>query len=140
MKVSESMRRDPRLISPDKTLKDSARLMEAFNIGALLVSDGTRLVGMITDRDIAIRGIAQGKGPGAPVRDVMSPDVKYCYADQEVDEVARNMAELQVRRLPVISRDKRLVGMLSLTDIAKADGDGRVAGTTLREMATHATL
>jgi CBS domain-containing protein len=85
---------------------------------------------MITDRDIAIRGIAQGKGPKAKVRDVMTSDVKYCFDDQEVEEVTRNMADIQVRRLPVLNREKRLVGILSLGDIASRDG--KDAGEALR--------
>jgi CBS domain-containing protein len=79
---------------------------------------------MITDRDIAIRGIAKGKGPKAKVRDVMTADVKYCFEDQDVEEITRNMADIQVRRLPVLNRDKRLVGILSLGDIAISDGKG----------------
>ena len=73
---------------------------------------------MITDRDIAIRGIAEGKGPDARVREVMTEDVKYCFDDQDVEEVTRNMGDIQVRRLPVVNRDKRLIGILSLGDVA----------------------
>ncbi len=72
----------------------------------------------VTDRDIAIRGVAEGKGPDAKVRDAMSPEVKYCFEDEDVAHVAENMAELQVRRLPVMNRDKLLVGIVSLGDLA----------------------
>jgi CBS domain-containing protein len=82
---------------------------------------------MITDRDIAIRAIAEGKGPDAKVRDVMTEDVKYCYEDQDVNEVTRDMADLQVRRLPVLNRDKRLVGIVSLGDIAISPDNERAA-------------
>jgi CBS domain-containing protein len=85
------------------------------------VAENDHLVGMITDRDIAVRGIAEDMGPDAKIRDVMTPEVKYCFADQEIDEIAENMADIQVRRLPVVDRDKRLVGILSLSDIATSD-------------------
>ena len=89
------------------------------------------MIGMITDRDIAIRGIAKGKGPDTKVREVMTEDVKYCFDDQEIEEVTRNMANLQVRRLPVLNRGKRLVGLLSLGDIA-ISRDSKDAGDVLR--------
>jgi CBS domain-containing protein len=89
------------------------------------------LIGIITDRDIAIRGVAQGKGPTAKVREVMTEEVKYCFDDQDIEEVTRNMADIQVRRLPVLNRSKRLVGILSLGDIA-INRDGKVAGDALR--------
>ncbi|MGH8178210.1 MAG: CBS domain-containing protein [Steroidobacter sp.] len=118
MKVREAMTRDVRLVRPDQSIRDAAHLMADLDIGALPVEDGDRLVGMITDRDIAVRAIAEGKGPETQVRDVMSRDVKYCYDDQSIDEVTQNMANIRVRRLPVLSRDKRLVGILSLGDLA----------------------
>src|SRR6266699_2117362 len=118
MKVSEIMTRDVFLASPGQKLRDVAAEMEKHDVGALPVGDNDRLVGMITDRDIAVRGVAKGKGPQARVRDIMTKDVKYCFDDQEVEEVTRNMADIQVRRLPVVNHDKRLVGILSLSDIA----------------------
>ena len=87
-------------------------------MGSLPVGDGDRLVGMVTDRDIAIRAVARGMGAETPVREVMTQDIRYCYEDEDVDHVARNMAELEVRRLPVVNRDKRLVGFVSLADFA----------------------
>ena len=86
--------------------------------GCCPVGEHDKLVGMITDRDIAIRGIAEGKGPDTKAREVMSHEVKYCFEDEAVEHVAENMAELQVRRLPVLNRDKRLVGIVSLSDLA----------------------
>jgi len=124
MKVSAAMTRDVRVANPGETVQQAARTMASLDAGALPVGEGGRLVGMITDRDIAIRAIAEGKGPDAPVREVMSKEVKYCFDDQNVEEVTRNMGDLQVRRLPVLDRDKRLVGILSLGDVAT-----RVAGT-----------
>ena len=131
MKVSEAMTRDVRVASPEETIRQAAKTMESLDAGVLPVGENDRLIGMITDRDIAIRGIAQGKGPKAKVRDVMTTeDVKYCFDDQEVEEVTRNMADIQVRRLPVLNRDKRLVGILSLGDIAIRDS--KDAGDALR--------
>lgn len=130
MRVSEMMTRDVLLTNPEETVQQAARLMAELDAGVLPVGENDRLVGMITDRDIAIRGIAAGKGPEARVRDIMTPDVKFCFEDQDIDDVTRNMAEIQVRRLPVISRDKRLVGIVSLGDVA-TNGNGD-AGAALR--------
>jgi CBS domain-containing protein len=123
VKVNEAMTRDVRVANPDETVQEAAKLMASLDAGVLPVGENDRLVGMITDRDIAIRGVAEGKGPDAKVRDVMSKDVKYCYDDQEVDEVIQNMGDIQVRRLPVLNRDKRLVGILSLGDVAKVESE-----------------
>ena len=118
MKVGNIMHRDVQIIGPDQTLRDAAVTMRRLDAGVLPVGEHDKLVGMITDRDIAIRGMAEGKGPDAKVRDVMSHEVKYCFEDEDVAHVAGNMAELQVRRLPVMNRDKRLVGIVSLGDLA----------------------
>src|SRR3954462_3156547 len=131
MKVSEAMTRDVQVASPEETIRKVAQIMATLDAGALPVGEEDHLIGMITDRDIAIRGIAKGKGPKAKVRDVMTEDVKYCFDDQEVEEVTRKMADIQVRRLPVLDRDKRLVGILSLGDIA-ISRDGKDAGDALR--------
>src|SRR5215216_6530787 len=93
-KVTEVMTRDVRLIEPTQTIRDAARLMAELDAGILPVREGDRLVGMITDRDIAIRAVAQGRGPDTAVRDVMTDDVKYCYEDDDTDDVARNMADI----------------------------------------------
>ena len=121
MQAQDLMTRDVTTVSPDDTIQKAARCMIALDVGALPVGENDRLVGMITDRDIAVRGIAEGNGPQTKVRDLMTPEVKYCFEDQEVDEIASNMADIQVRRLPVIDRDKRLVGILSLCDIVVGD-------------------
>ena len=125
MKVSEVMTQDVRLIEPTQTIRDAARLMAEMDAGIMPVREGDRLVGMITDRDIAVRAVAQGRGPDTSVRDVMTDDVKYCYEDDDSDDVARNMADIQVRRLPVLTRDKRLVGIISLGDMAVTEKSGR---------------
>jgi CBS domain-containing protein len=101
-----------------------------IDAGALPVGENDRLVGMITDRDITVRAVGAGKGPDTPIREVMSKDVRYCFEDDELDEVAENMADIKVRRLPVLNRDKRLVGILSLGDIALTEGAGS-AGSAL---------
>ncbi|ANL66114.1 CBS domain-containing protein [Rhizobium phaseoli] len=118
MKVSNCMTTDVQITDPDQTLREVAEVMGRLDAGALPVAENDRLVGMITDRDIAIRGVAKGKGPDAKVRDVMSTDVKYCFDDEDLEDVLHNMGDLQVRRLPVLNRSKRLVGIISLGDLA----------------------
>jgi CBS domain-containing protein len=120
MKVSDVMTRDVRISSPEQTIREAARLMAEADTGVLPVGENDRLVGMITDRDITVRGVAAGKGPETKVREIMSSEVKYCYDNQEADKVARTMADIKLRRLPVVNRDKRLVGILSLGDLAAA--------------------
>jgi CBS domain-containing protein len=117
-KVSELMTRDVSVIDPDRSISDAAKLMAECGAGVLPVGENDRLVGVITDRDIAIRGVANGLSPDTPVRQVMSNEVLYCYEDQTTDEVAANMGDQQVRRLPVLNRAKRLVGIVSLGDLA----------------------
>jgi CBS domain-containing protein len=124
MKVSEIMTHEVETVSPNETLQDAAKMMASRDAGALPVGENDQLIGMITDRDIAIRGIAKGKGPEAKVRDVMTEEVKYCFDDQDVNEIARNMAEIQVRRLPVVNRSKRLVGIISLGDLSQTRAGG----------------
>jgi len=119
MKVSDAMTKDVQIAGPNQTIREAAQAMLEVDVGVLPVGENDRLVGMITDRDIAVRGIAKGKGPDASVRDVMSSEVKYCFDDQDVEEVTQNMGDVQLRRLPVVNRDKRLVGILSLSDVAK---------------------
>ena len=123
MRVSEAMTRDVRIATPGQPIRDVAKMMAEIDAGAMPVGENDRLIGMITDRDIALRAVAQGKGPDTPVREVMSTDkVLYCYEDDELDNVAKNMGDVQVRRLPVLNRDKRLVGIVSLGDVAKREG------------------
>ena len=131
MNVSDAMTRDVQIANPDQTIQEAAKLMASIDAGALPVGDKDRLVGMITDRDIAIRAVADGKGPDTKVRDVMSKEVRYCFEDETVEAVSRNMGDQQVRRLPVVSRDKRLVGILSLGDVATTR-DSSHAGQALK--------
>ncbi len=121
MKVSDAMTRDVHLATPKQSIRDVARIMAEIDSGVLPVEDNDRLVGVITDRDIAVRAVAAGKAPTTKVKDVMSKEVLYCYDDQSLDEVARNMGEQKVRRLPVVNRQKRLVGILSFGDLARKE-------------------
>jgi CBS domain-containing protein len=130
MKVSDAMTPEVQLCTPDDTLRDAAQAMAALGVGLLPVTDNDRLVGMISDRDIAIRGIGMGRGPEGRVGDVMTADVKYCYDDQELDQVSAIMGDIQVRRLPVLDRNKQLVGIIALGDIALIQG-GNGTGAAL---------
>lgn len=123
MLVREAMTRDVNTVTPDTTIREAARLMAEYDIGALPVSDGDRLAGMVTDRDIAVRAVAIGRGSDALVDEVMTLDVLYCHEDEDIGHIAGNMAEKQVRRLPVVDVDKRLIGIISLADIADARAD-----------------
>ncbi len=118
MKIRDCMSTDVLLASPDDTIQEAALMMAEIDAGALPVSEKDKLVGMITDRDIAVRAVAEGRGPDAPVAEIMSRDVKYCYDDEETEDVLANMGDIQLRRLPVVNRNKRLVGIVSLGDLA----------------------
>ena len=119
MRVSEVMTPGVRMVCPEQTISEAARLMAEIDAGALPVGEEDRLVGMITDRDIAVRAVAEQKPPTTKVREVMSQEVLYCFDDQELDDIAQNMSEVKVRRLPVVNREKRLVGIVSIGDLAK---------------------
>jgi CBS domain-containing protein len=121
MKISKCMTRDVRIVTPANTLREAAQMMAEIDSGVLPVRDGDRLIGMVTDRDIAVRGVGEGLASDAPVERVMSREVLYCFDDQELEDVARNMADIKVRRLPVLNRDKRLVGIVSLADLSRRE-------------------
>jgi CBS domain-containing protein len=133
MKVNEMMTHDVKLASPDDTIEQAAKMMAKIDAGAIPVGDHDQLVGMITDRDMAVRALAKGKGPRTKIRDVMTDEVLYCFEDEEVDHVARNMSEVKVRRLPVVNREKRLIGIVSLGDVASEQG-GKATGRTLNHI------
>jgi len=132
---------DVQLCTPDDTLRDAAEAMAALNIGLLPVTADDRLVGMVSDRDIAVRGVGMGRGPDSRVGDIMTVDVKYCFDVLTLAEATENMGDIQVRRLPVLSRDKRLVGIIALGDIAQAqagDGTGAALSRISRPGGQHA--
>jgi CBS domain-containing protein len=118
LKVQDLMTCDVAFVAPSGTIAEAAEAMYRLDVGCLPVAENDRLIGMITDRDIAVRGVAAGCGPDTPVKSVMTSEVCYCFEDQDLAEIAANMAEIQVRRLPVMNRDKKLVGIISIGDIA----------------------
>ncbi len=119
MKVSEVMTRDVQTVRPDQPVQDAASFMLSANAGSIPVTDGDRLIGMITDRDIAVRGVAKGYGPDTPVRELMTDEIICARDDDEVEDIASRMSEAQVRRLPVIDREERLCGIVSLGDLSR---------------------
>ena len=130
MKVSEVMTRDVQTIRPDEPVQQAASFMLSSDSGSIPVTDGDRLLGMITDRDIAVRGIAKGYGPDTPVRDLMSGDVVCVREDEDVEDAATKMSQAQVRRLPVIDQEQRLCGIVSLGDLSR-EGDTETASEAL---------
>jgi CBS domain-containing protein len=120
MKVSQAMTRDAKVARPDDTIQAIAKFMAERDIGFMPVGDDDRLLGTITDRDIAVRAVAQGRDGKTKVQEVMTRDIKYCFDDEDLDHVIQNMGDIQVRRLPVVNRDKRLVGVISLADAVQA--------------------
>jgi len=135
MKINEIITHDPEVIRPGTALIEAAQKMKSLDIGMLPVCDGDRLVGVITDRDITVRGVAQGCDPKtAHVQEVMTPEVIYCFDDEDVKDVAKKMEEKKVRRLPVLNREKRLVGIVSLGDLAVRTGKEKLAGEVLERV------
>ena len=118
MRVADVMTRSVVVVSPQQSLQDAACRMDDLNVGALPVCDGNRLVGIATDRDITVRGTAAGAPPGAQVHEAMTDDLHYCFEDDPLGNAELEMARMQIRRLPVLDRHKRLVGILSLGDLA----------------------
>jgi CBS domain-containing protein len=124
MKVSEVMTREVETVRPDQPVQDAAGFMLSADAGSIPVTEGDRLIGMITDRDIAVRGIAKGYGPDTPVRELMTDDLIVLRVDDDIEEAATKMSQAQVRRLPVIDQDERLCGIVSLGDLSReADTD-----------------
>lgn len=138
MKVSECMSRDVRMIGPQDSIQDAAVAMAEIDAGVLPVASDERLVGIITDRDIAIRAVGNGLTADTPVDEVMTHEVRYCFADDEIQQVLDNMADVQVRRLPVLDSAKRLQGIVSLSDMALMEK--RDAGQALSDIARPSAL
>jgi len=133
-KISAVMTPDVRLANPDQTIRAAATIMAEADVGSLPVGENDRLIGMLTDRDIVLRAVAQGLDTKTLVRDVMTDKIQYCFEDDDVERVAKNMADLGVRRLPVLNRDKRLVGIVALSNVAQA-GDGESTKVLLKGVA-----
>ena len=139
MKVREIMTGSVECIPPDTTISKAAEKMRDMDIGFLPICENDRLVGAVTDRDITIRSVAQGRDPRlAPVKDIMSLQAVYCYEDDEVQNVARKMQDREVRRMLILDHQKKLVGIVSIGDIARASGDQKLVGETLGHIAEAA--
>ncbi len=137
MKISEIISRNPVCVSPRMTVLEAAQTMKILDASLLPVCDNGRLVGAITDRDIAIRAVAEGRdAKRTTVSEVMTEDTIYCFDDQEAGEAARLMREHEVRRLPVLNREKRLVGIIALGNLAACEGNEEMAGEVLSRIAT----
>ncbi len=132
--LKDLMSRDVKVISPDMTIGDAAKKMRDGDFGMLPVGEDDRMIGTISDRDIAIRAVAEGKSIATTVRDVMSEGVIWVYEDDSVEEVATIMSKHQVRRLPVVNRDKRLVGIVALGDFAVESSEIQPAAKALAEI------
>lgn len=139
MKIDECMCRDVRIADPRETLQQAAQTMADIDAGFLPVGEHDRLIGVITDRDITIRAVGTGRAPDSRIRDVMSTEVRYCYVDDDAEDILDNMAEQQIRRLPVVDRDKRLVGIISISDLA-CNGETTRAGEALSDIARPSGL
>lgn len=138
MKISECMSRDIQVAAPDDSMATAARIMADIDVGFLPVGDKGQLIGIVTDRDIAIRGVAAGKPPGTCIREVMSRAVNYCFESDDIDDVLGNLGRIQIRRLPVVDHGKRLVGVVSLCDLARSARPARV-GEVLSNIARPGT-
>lgn len=139
MKISDIMTRGVDVIHPNATLKEAAQKMDDINVGALPVCDGDRVVGLITDRDIVIRSVSAGQDPNSTrVQDAMTSPINFCFEDQDVREVASILKDKQIRRLPVLSRDKKLIGIVSLGDIAVDAKDRNLSAELLEDVSKPA--
>ncbi len=135
MQLKDVMSRDVQVVQPDVSLAAAAAKMKLNDIGALPVCDGERLVGMLTDRDIVVRAIAEGRDPKkSPVREAMTPQIVYGFEEQDVREAAHLMEEKQLARLAVLNRAKRLVGIVSLGDLAAESGETEMPGGVLKKV------
>jgi CBS domain-containing protein len=135
MQISDIMTRDVESIGPDDTLQEAAMRMKQFGVGPLPVCENHSVVGVVTDRDITLRAVAEGLDPATTmVRDVMSEEIVCCFEDQEVEVAAHLMQSKQIRRVLVLDRDKKLIGIISLADLASAAVDTQRAGEILHEV------
>jgi CBS domain-containing protein len=141
MKINEILTPNPQCISPETTLTAAAQKMKSLDVGMLPICENDRLVGTLTDRDIAIRSVASGANPNtATVRDAMTREIVYCFDDDDVEDAADLMEQKQIRRLPVLSRSKRLVGIVSLGDLAVRTQREKLAGEVLERVSEPAAF
>ena len=139
MQLKEIMTTDVEIVRPESSVTEAAKKMRSLDVGALPVCDGRRLLGMVTDRDITIRSTAEARDPEKTlVRDCMSPEVIFCFEDQSPQEAERLMEDKQIRRLPVLTREKQLAGIVALGDLATKTGDIQQVGRTIREISEPA--
>ena len=136
--ITDVMSRDVQVISPDATIAEAARCMRDGDFGMMPVGEDDRMVGAISDRDIAVRAVAEGLDGGAKVRDVMSDGIRWAYEDEPVERAVQIMGEHQIRRLPIVNRDKRLVGILALGDIAVKETETSPVAEVLCEISEPA--
>lgn len=128
--IKDVMSQNFKWMAPDSPVSHVAQQMRDIDCGFMPLAENDRMIGMITDRDITIRAVAEGKNPeDVRAREIMTPKTYYCYDDQDVEEVCNNMGEIQVRRLPVVNRDKRLVGIVSMGDLAQSASRPNVGQT-----------
>jgi CBS domain-containing protein len=139
MKIREIMTSNVECIAPSLPIAKAAEKMRDMDIGFLPVCENDKIVGTVTDRDITIRSVAQGRDPRlAPVSEVMTQTVFHCYDDEDVEAIARSMQDSEIRRMLILDRSENLVGVVSLGDIAKASGEQTIAGETLGQIADAA--
>jgi CBS domain-containing protein len=139
MKLKEIMSRDVEVIHPNSMLQEAAGKMKTLDVGSLPVCDNRKLVGILTDRDIAVRAVAAGRDPKrTTVSDTMTPELVYCFEDQDVKEAAKMMERYQIRRLPILDRSQQLVGIVSLGDLAVETDNERMSGEVLEEVSEPA--
>ncbi len=132
MQIKDVMTPQCDWIAPDASLVQAAKIMKDQDIGFIPVGENDKLIGAVTDRDIVTRAVSAGANPSSQVRDIMTPQIKYCFEDQTVDEICQNMSDIKVRRLPVVNRDKRLVGVVSLGDLSQ--GKAQPSGEALQNI------
>lgn len=135
MQIKEIMSRDVEVIHPDSAIQEAATKMKTFDVGSLPVCDNQRLIGVVTDRDLALRAVAAGRDPQTTkVSEAMTPELIYCFEDENVKEAAKLMERYQIRRLPILDREKHLVGIVSLGDLAVETGNEKLSGKVLEEV------
>ena len=135
MRIKDIMSRDVQVIHPDSVIQEAAGKMKTLDVGSLPVCDNRRLLGVLTDRDITVRAVASGRDPGTTkVSDTMTPELIYCFEDENIKEAAKLMERHQIRRLPILDREKHLVGIVSLGDLALETGDDKMSGEVLEEI------